>query len=207
MQLRYKSGRTGDQYVKARGWLDASLSRCPNHPRGGCSLSRHGTYPRKTPRGTRIARWYCPDSHRTFSLLPDCFAARLPGTLVDLEAVVAVAERSGSLAEAANAVRRDAIHLPGAMRWVRRRVRLTHRVLRVVLGLWPDRLAGCAATVGALRVCLETETVLAVLRDRCAGQLQRLPAPLGFYPHGQGEWNPPPARQHKMGPDPPGEAA
>ena len=142
----------------------------------------------------------------TFSLLPDCLAARLPGTLTDLEETVAVAERSPSLAVAANALRGDAIDLPGAIRWVRRRVRLTHRVLTAVLGLWPDRLAGCAVTVGALRVCLETETVLVVLRDRCAGQLQTLPAPLGFYPHGQGEWNPPPARQHNLGPDPPGEA-
>ena len=98
MQLRYKSGRTGEQYVKSEGWLDARLSRCPNHPRGGCSWARHGTYPRKTPRGTRIARWYCPQSHMTFSLLPDCFAARLPGTLRDLEAVVAVAEQAPSLA-------------------------------------------------------------------------------------------------------------
>ena len=143
----------------------------------------------------------------TFSLLPDCFAARLPGTLRALEETVAVAEQAASLAEAANAVRRDTIHLPGAIRWVRRRVRLTHRVLRVVLGLWPDRLAGSAPTVVALRVGLDTETVLIVLRDRCAGQLQVLPAPLGFYPAGHGEGNPPPARQHKMGPDPPGEAA
>lgn len=28
------------------------LERCPNHPHGGCSLARHGTYARKTPRGT-----------------------------------------------------------------------------------------------------------------------------------------------------------
>ena len=39
----------------------------------------HATAPTraKTPRGTRIARWYCPQSHTTFSLLPDCLAARL----------------------------------------------------------------------------------------------------------------------------------
>ena len=46
-----------------------------------CSFARHGTYMRKTPRGTRVARWYCPQSRTTFSLLPDCLAARLPGTL------------------------------------------------------------------------------------------------------------------------------
>ena len=35
---------------------------------------------RKTPRGTRVARWYCPQSRTTFSLLPDCLAARLDAT-------------------------------------------------------------------------------------------------------------------------------
>jgi hypothetical protein len=29
----------------------------------------------------RIARWYCPEGHRTFSLLPDFLAAKLPGSL------------------------------------------------------------------------------------------------------------------------------
>ena len=70
-------GHTGEQYVRARAWRDARLSRCPNHPQGRCSFARHGTYARKSPRGTRIARWYCPESHTTFSLLPDCLSARL----------------------------------------------------------------------------------------------------------------------------------
>ena len=96
MQLRYPSGHTGESYVRARAWRDARLSRCPNHPHGGCSFARHGTYARKTPRGTRIARWYCPQSHTTFSLLPDFLAARLPGTLDELEEVVAHAERASS---------------------------------------------------------------------------------------------------------------
>ncbi|MDE0442808.1 MAG: hypothetical protein OXL38_11875, partial [Gammaproteobacteria bacterium] len=76
-----RTGLSGEQYVKAQGWRHATLARCPNHPGGGCSLARHGTYARKTPPGTRVARWYCPESHTTFSLLPDCLAARLPGTL------------------------------------------------------------------------------------------------------------------------------
>ena len=110
VQLRFQSGHTGEQYVRAEAWRDARLARCPNHPHGGCSLARHGTYERKTPRGVRVARWYCPESHTTFSLLPDCLAARLPGTLADLEAAVAVAEQAPSLAAAADAVRRDAVH-------------------------------------------------------------------------------------------------
>ena len=141
VQLRLRTGLTGEQYVTAQGWRDATLVRCPHHPSGGCSLARHGTYARKTPPGTRIARWYCPESHTTFSLLPDCLAARLPGTLADLKAAVAVAEQAPSLAAAADAVRRDAVHLPGAVRWLRRRVRAVHRALTAVRGLLPERLA------------------------------------------------------------------
>ena len=56
---------------------------------------------RKTPRGTKIARWCWPESHTTFSLLPDCLAARLPGELDHVEAVVAHAERAPSRSAAA----------------------------------------------------------------------------------------------------------
>ena len=98
VRFRCKTGLTGEQYVTVQGWRNATLMRCPHHPGGGCSLARHGTYPRKTPAGVRIARWYCPESHTTFSLLPDCLAARLPGTLAELEEAVATAERSPSVA-------------------------------------------------------------------------------------------------------------
>ena len=203
MQLRYETGLTGEQYVRAQAWHAASLERCPNHPHGGCSLARHGTYPRKTPRGTRIARWYCPESHTTISLLPDCLAARLPGELDTLEAVVAHAEQAPSLAAAANELRRDAVELPGAMRWVERRVRLVHHVLGIVIGLLPEQLARCIAEMGAVRTRLETETALRALRTLVAEQLPVVPAPLGFHPHGLAATNRTRARQHKMGSDPP----
>ena len=60
---------------------------------------------RRTPPGTLIARWYCRESHTTFSLLPDCLAARLPGTLARLEEVVAHPERASSLMKAADHLR------------------------------------------------------------------------------------------------------
>ena len=183
MQLRYASGHTGEGYVRAQAWRDASLERCPNHPHGGCSLARHGTYTRKTPRGTRIARWYCPESHTTFSLLPDCLAARLPGTLDGLEAVVVAAEQAPTRTAAANALRPDAVGLPGAMRWVQRRIRLVHHVLTIVIGLLPEHLARCVAEMGAVRARLDTDTALRALRILTASQLPTLPAPLGFYPH------------------------
>ena len=203
MQLRYQTGLTGEQYVRAQAWRAARLERCPNHPHGGCSLARHGTYTRKTPRGTRIARWYCPESHTTISLLPDCLAARLPGELDELEAVVAHAEQAPSLAAAANALRRDAVELPGAMRWVERRVRLVHHVVSIVIGLLPEPLARCIAEMGAVRARLETEAALRALRTLVAQQLPVLPAPLGFHPHRLEATNRTRARQHKMGSDPP----
>ena len=129
VQLRFRTGLTGAQYVKAEGWRSASLPRCPNHLGGGCSLARHGTYTRKTPSGTHIARWYCPESHTTFSLLPDCLAARLPGTLAELEDAVATAERSPSVAAAAATLRPGRSEPPGAPR-ADHGTRLVARALR-----------------------------------------------------------------------------
>ena len=203
MQLRYETGLTGEEYVSAQAWRGARLARCPNHPHGSCSLARHGTYTRKTPRGTHIARWYCPDSHTTFSLLPDCLAARFPGELDEVEAVVAHAEQAPSRAAAADALRRDTVELPGAMRWVARRVRLVHHVLTLVIGLLPEHLARCVAEVGAVRARLGTDCALRTLRVLTAAQLHALPAPLGFRPHRLGVTNRLRASQHKMGPDPP----
>jgi hypothetical protein len=88
VQLRYACALTGAHYVTQQAWEQASLPRCPLHPQGGCGLARHGTYRRVSPPGTRIACWYCRRGHRTFSLLPDCLAARLSGTLSEVEAVV-----------------------------------------------------------------------------------------------------------------------
>ena len=189
VQLRYHTGLTGEQYVRAEAWRDARLERCPNHPYGGCSLARHGTYTRKTPRGTRIARWYCPESPATFSLLPDCLAARLPGELDEVEQVVAHAEQAASLAAAGDALRRDAVELPGAMRWVERRVRLVHHVLTLVIGLLPDPLARCIAEMGAVRTRLDTDTALRTLRTPRRRAAPRAARPVGVPtpPCGHGE--------------------
>lgn len=202
VQLRYETGHTSEEYVSRQAWREASLPRCPHHPRGGCSFARHGTYERKSPAGTRIARWYCPESHTTFSLLPDCLAARLPGTLNELEDVVAAVEQAPSLEAAASILRLD-IELPGALRWLRRRVAWVHQCLLLVIGLLPDRFAGCAATVTAFQARLDDDAVLILLRALVAGQLPQLPSPLGFYPPATYRGDPTSVPQQPMGPDPP----
>ena len=203
MQLRHRTGLTGEQYVKAQGWRNASLPRCPNHPGGGCSLARHGTYGRKTPQGARVARWYCPQSRTTFSLLPDCLAARLPGTLAELEDAVATAERARSVAAAAAALRGRRTEPAGAMRWLRRRIRLLRRALTAALGLLPQRLAGCPPTVLAFRGRLGTDAALAWLRELAAPQLPSLPPPLGYAGHAAAPGRPALPSQQRMGHDPP----
>ena len=190
MQLRYQTGLTGEHYVTAKAWRDARLDRCPMHPRtGSCSFARHGTYQRRQPAGALIARWYCPESHTTFSLLPDCLAARLPGTLQDLETVVVDAEQAASREQAAERLRDD-IQLPGALRWLRRRLRLVRLVLQQVIGLLPQHLAGCRSELSSCRQRLDTDAVLVTLRSLTSPWLPELPAPLGFRPHRPGGGNP-----------------
>ena len=117
----------------------------------------------------------------TFSLLPECLAARLPDTLQDVEDAVAAAEAAPSLAAAAGEARADAVLLPGAMRWLALRVRRVHRALTAVRGLFPERFLGCPAGVGAFRVRLDTAAALVCRRELCAEQLPMLPTPLGFF--------------------------
>ena len=81
--------------------------------------------------GTRIARWYCPQGHCTFSLLPDCLAARWAGSLATVERVVIAVEQATSLEAAADRLRPE-VELPGAIRWTRRRVRRIHGALAVL---------------------------------------------------------------------------
>ena len=80
MQLRYATDLSAEEYVRQKAWKDAKLENCPIHPKEKCGFTKNGTYKRKFPDGTKIARWYCPDGHQTFSLLPDCLSSRLSGS-------------------------------------------------------------------------------------------------------------------------------
>ena len=202
MQLRFSTGVTGEEYVSQELWQDASLACCPLHPNGGCGFARHGTYERLSPPGTRIARWYCPQGHCTFSLLPDCLSARLPGTLAEVEAVVGAVEQAESVEAACSQLRLD-IELPGVLRWVRRRVQAVYASLNTLKGLMPERFAGCKPRLGAFAEQLGINAVLQALRQIAAPYLALLPAPFGFCPLGArgGESNR--LHQQAAGPDPP----
>jgi hypothetical protein len=202
VQLRFECSLTGEEYVSQQAWRNASLSGCPLHPQGGCGFARHGSYQRLSPPGTVIARWYCPQGHRTFSLLPDCLAARLPGTLAEVEALVSHVEQARSL-EAACADLRLEIELPGVLRWVRRRVQAIHASLNTLKGLMPERFAGCEPRLGAFAERLGVDALLPVLRQIAAPHLAFLPAPLGFSPRRVGGGEPDRACQHPVGADPP----
>lgn len=205
VQLRFATGLSSEDYIRTEAWLNARLDRCPRHPRGGCAFHRHTAYPRG-PAGAMVPRWYCRTGHETFSLLPDCLPSRFSGTLPDLEQVVSLQEGVGTEA-AANHLRPaqepEAITLPSATRWVRRRARLVHAGLLALIGLIPALFTGVEPTVTAVRAHLSALPVLTLVREIAAAHLQALPPPLGFGPRPQRRGHRPGHFQHSMGPDPP----
>jgi hypothetical protein len=202
VQVRFATGLTSEEYVKQEAWRSASLSCCPFHSAGGCDFARHGTYARVSPQGCLIARWYCPLAHTTISLLPDFLCSRIEGTLCEVEAVVAAVEAASSQETASEAVRPD-IELPGALRWLRRRIKLVHAGLAAAIGLLPVLLAGCKPTVKSVCSVIGAENALVFLRAEVAAHLATLPPPLGFGPRPLRRRPKPNAVQQKTGPDPP----
>jgi predicted NBD/HSP70 family sugar kinase len=203
VQLRFDTGLAGAEYVNRELWRSATLSHCPLHPRGGCGFARHGSYERKRPAGTRIARWYCPQGHCTFSLLPDHLAARFPGTLAEIEEVVLAAEQAHSLEACAHAQRPEPICLPAALRWVRRRVAAVRTLLSTAVAMLPQLLAGAALGVAAMRERLGVTSALTRLRQTLAQHLPAVAAPLGFRHRRRGGGAARGPSQQHMGPDPP----
>ena len=182
------------------------MERCPLHPEEDCGLVGHGSYPRVRPEGVRVARFRCPLARTTISLLPDFLAARMSGPLSEVEAVVEQAAGFPSQEAAAEQVRPasapDAVTLPSALRWLRRRLVAVHAALVAAVTLVPA-LAECAPTLGAVRERLGVSEALIALRRVAALHLGAMPAPVGFRARGQartGARKPPP---HEAGPDPP----
>ncbi len=202
MQLRYTTNLSADEYVRQKAWRFAKLEKCPLHPGGGCGFSRHGRYPRTKPNGAKIARWYCKLGQMTFSLLPDCLSSRLPGTLIEVEDIVAKVEESASQENALKWFRIE-VTLPCLLRWVRRRVSCVQEALTMLIALLPDHFSGCLPTILSFRGSLGVEYVLPELRDLASDHLSILPPPLGFGPHPERKKTKKSHFQHKTGSDPP----
>jgi hypothetical protein len=109
----------------------------------------------------------------TFSLLPDFLAARLPGQLATIERAVMVITAARSIEAAADALRGPEIGLPGAVRWLRRRVMAMRRSITAVRLMAPDVLERAATGD-------DTPILPKLRRALPSSTLNELPVPLGF---------------------------
>ena len=195
MQIPLRTLSSIEAYIANKEWRGACLPHCPLHPSGGCSFARHGSYARLNQPGVRIARWYCPEGRRTFSLLPDFLAAKLPDLLESIEDAVATAFSAKSMEAAADAVRGFDVSLPSALRWLYRRVRAVRAVVDAVSRLVLERPNSIVLWDSAARIELGQHVLIQLRRSLSPPLLNSLPAPLGFRPSfGAG-------LQHDMGPD------
>ncbi len=150
-----------------------------------------------------VARYYCPESGKTFSLLPDCLASHFSGDLAKVEDAVGFVEKSKSIEAAADALRPPEISLPSAVRWVRRRLFPVRTALRAIFTLMPQMFAGYVPTVFEARRILGATSALLSLREIASDRLATLPPPLGFGPRVKPWRRLRERRQHKVGADPP----
>jgi hypothetical protein len=148
-----------------------------------------------------VARYYCPKAHTSFSLLPDCLAARLPGDLDEVERVVAAVEAAPSVEAAADRLRPD-IELPGAIRWIRRRLGPARTVLLALVTLVPSLVGACRPTLDEVGQRLGTP-VLRQVRAEAEKHLGKLAWPIGFGPRSRPAFRGRAPREHDVGPDPP----
>ncbi len=203
VQLRFATGLTSEEYVRQQAWRSATLSHCPLHPKGGCGFARHTPYERVEPPGCLVARYYCPEGHTTFSLLPDCLASRLSSTLADVEEVVEAVESFDESREVLAELLRPDIGRQCALRWMRRRTRAVSALMVTVVGLLPSVLSGCERTLQAFRAALGATRALPALRERVADHLPYLPPPVGFGPRSTPRDRRPGPGQQEGGADPP----
>ena len=131
-----------------------------------------------------MARFWCPLARVSISLLPTFLAARMSGSLDEVEAVVLAVEQAGGVAAAVDVVHpADAQRAIGAVcasRSIRRRLQSVRAALLAVVSLFAERLAGVAPTITALRLALGTDHVLVAVRGLAARHLGALPSPLGL---------------------------
>jgi len=176
VQLRFATDLTSEQYVKQQAWQSARLQECPLHRKGGRDLARHGAYVRAG--GFLVPRFYCRKGKTTFLLLPEFLAARMTGTLAEVEAVV-VAAQEGPTQEAAAKKPRPDIDPPGALRWMRRRTQPIAFACLAVATMYPQEFTP-PATLTEMRRQKQSTALLRDVRKLADSRLQSLPAPLGF---------------------------
>jgi hypothetical protein len=205
MQLRFATNLTCEQYISQEAWRNATLERCPLHGERDCGFRVHSSYERKAPTGLRIGRYYCRKGQTTFSLLPDFAAARLSGTLDEVEQAVELAESASTLTAAACALRPELNDERSAVRWLRRRVQAVGTALSALVTWLPD-LFGTVPRLVAVRVRLGVEGsgLLIQLRAVGASMLHALLAPLGLCHRRRVRTDDESRLQHKVGPDPAG---
>ena len=183
VQVRFATNLTDEEYVSQRAWNDVSAPPCPWCKPGTCELAPHGFYARVKPEGALIRRFICRTEGWTVSLLPDCFAAWIMGSLEEQEEPLRVAEGGATQAEAVEQVRPPGeCSLASAQRWLKRRMQWVGDLLVTVKGLYPERFTGVEPTLAGFGQRLGSETVLRTLREVAAVHLGALPAPVGFRP-------------------------
>ncbi len=115
------------------------------------------------------------------SLLPDCLAAHVTGTLEELEAAVVQAGKAATQAAAGERARPPGeCSLVSAQRWLQRREQWVEALLVTVRGLYPERFAGVAPTLAGFGQQLGSGSVLRSLREVASEHLQELLIPVGF---------------------------
>jgi hypothetical protein len=165
---------------------------------------------RKVPAVAYVTRYWCPEQHTTFGLLPDFYASRMPGTLDMIEEVAAKAETASSMEKAADEMRPadapDAVTLGAALVWLRLRVLIARAILTTAKGLLPERFGDLPPRVSAFRRRLGTMRVLVALRGICERYLHTLAPPLGLVPRPEQVLERRRSHAQPPGPDPPARA-
>ena len=202
MQFRYPTELSAEEYVRAEAWKFIEVVRCPIHPDSDCRITRHGTYLRKIPEGAGFLRILCPTEQITFSLLPDCFSSRFPGTLADVESVVLMVEKavrnsgyeeltmttvketltSPDLALVAEESDADGILYDADFRWLKRRVEYVLAVLTAVSALFPEIFEDCRPTLTSYSSVFGGGPVLVRLRAATESRIHEIPSPVGLNP-------------------------
>ena len=178
MQIRYHVNVSASEYNKQKLCEKAELKQCPIHPEGGCGMRKHSSYTRKYPIELKIPCWYCRKGHTLISLLPDFLCSRLSGTLKYVEEVVLEAQKYPSLERAAENIRPD-IELPGALRWLCRRIKYVKSVLTRSAGILPQF---GFKNLKQLQKIFKIDFVLPHLREILEIHLYKLPHIIGLIP-------------------------